>query len=87
VRSCRASASRSASVKDVPCPPYDQSLNVDVEYGVVVAPRRSARRGDALAVQRMAVEVPGVRGVQNLTHLPGEPAPDDPRLPLHQPGI
>jgi osmotically-inducible protein OsmY len=60
------------------------SLNVNVEYGVVVLRGEVPHEEMRSRLQRMAAEVPGVRGVENLTHLPGEPAPDDPRLPLRQ---
>jgi|tagenome__1003787_1003787.scaffolds.fasta_scaffold20965492_4 osmotically-inducible protein OsmY len=60
------------------------SLNVNVEYGVVVlrgeVPHETLRR----RLEEAAAGVPGVRAVQNLTHLPGEPAPDDPRLALRR---
>ena len=53
-----------------------ESIKVNVEDGVVVL------RGEVDSPDRMSelaetvMEVPGVTGVENLLHLPGEPAPN-----------
>jgi uncharacterized protein YunC (DUF1805 family) len=48
---------------------------VNVEEGVVVL-RGALAPEHAEAVAAMAAAVPGVRGVENLLHLPGTPAPN-----------
>jgi uncharacterized protein YunC (DUF1805 family) len=48
---------------------------VNVEEGVVVL-RGALPPEQAEAVASMAANIPGVRGVENLLHLPGTPAPN-----------
>jgi osmotically-inducible protein OsmY len=50
-------------------------INVNVEEGVVVL-RGTADPAQAEALAKAALALPGVRGVENLLHLPGTPAPN-----------
>jgi osmotically-inducible protein OsmY len=50
-------------------------INVNVEEGMVVL-RGTADPAQAEALAKAAMALPGVRGVENLLHLPGTPAPN-----------
>jgi gas vesicle protein len=50
-------------------------INVNVEEGVVVL-RGTAAPEEAEALTKAALGISGVRGVENLLHLPGTPAPN-----------
>jgi osmotically-inducible protein OsmY len=58
------------------------TINVNAEFGVIVLRGEVPNEEMRSRLQRSAEHVHGVRAVENLLHLPGEPAPDDPRLPL-----
>jgi osmotically-inducible protein OsmY len=51
------------------------SLNVNAEYGVIYIRGEVPDRDVMEQLVSRARSVDGVRGVENLTHLPGEPAP------------
>jgi NAD-dependent oxidoreductase involved in siderophore biosynthesis len=50
-------------------------INVNVEEGVVVL-RGTAAPEEAESLTKATLRIPGVRGVENLLHLPGTPAPN-----------
>jgi hypothetical protein len=50
-------------------------INVNVEEGVVVL-RGTADPEQAERLTKSTLRIPGVRGVENLLHLPGTPAPN-----------
>jgi NAD-dependent oxidoreductase involved in siderophore biosynthesis len=50
-------------------------INVNVEDGVVVL-RGTAAPEEAESLTKATLRIPGVRGVENLLHLPGTPAPN-----------
>lgn len=50
-------------------------ININAEYGVVVLRGKVQRPDEIRSVEATVRRIPGVRGVQNLLHLPGTPAP------------
>jgi osmotically-inducible protein OsmY len=50
-------------------------ININVEQGVVVLRGEVADAGTSERLEKSARAIPGVWEVENLLHLPGEPAP------------
>ena len=53
------------------------NLNINVERGVVVLRGQVDSEAQRTEIERRAAAIPGVWSVRNLTHLAGEPAPEE----------